>query len=166
MQFICLRNVWNLTWEWYTSPHNFELICKPRYYLIEVNKFLFEQNSVFFGIFFNEWFNITLSIGQNKPGAAVLPLIHSLKQKERPPGWPPWPTHETLKVSFNFSSEFQGCHPDDLSVSLLIILKVCVLPGTDNLFLCHLTISGRRYYCTILIPYPCGDLYDTTWIFF
>ena len=33
-------------------------------------------------------------------------------------GWQPWYSLETLKTSFNISSEYQGCQPDDLSVSV------------------------------------------------
>ena len=33
-------------------------------------------------------------------------------------GWQPWYWLETLKLVFNVSSGYQGCHPDDLSVSV------------------------------------------------
>ena len=36
----------------------------------------------------------------------------------RSAGWQPWYSLETLKTSFNVSSEYQCCHPDDISVSV------------------------------------------------
>ena len=38
---------------------------------------------------------------------------------ERSSGWQPWYSLETLKLVFNVSSEYQGCHADYLSVSEL-----------------------------------------------
>ena len=39
-------------------------------------------------------------------------------ETEKWSGWQPWYSLETLKLVFNVSSEYQGCHPDDLSVSV------------------------------------------------
>ena len=39
-------------------------------------------------------------------------------EMERLLGWQPWYSLETLKTSFNVSSEYQGCRSDDLSVSV------------------------------------------------
>ena len=47
-----------------------------------------------------------------------------ITETERPLGWQPCYSLETLKLVDNVSIEYQGCHPDDLSVSVYINL-VC-----------------------------------------
>ena len=37
-------------------------------------------------------------------------------------GWHPLYSLETLKTRFNVSSEYQGCHPDDLFISMWMVL--------------------------------------------
>ena len=39
-------------------------------------------------------------------------------EMERSSGWQPWYSLQMLKTSFNISSEYQGCHPEDLSISV------------------------------------------------
>ena len=39
-------------------------------------------------------------------------------------GWLPWSSLGTLKLAFNISSDDQGSHPDDLSISVFDILIV------------------------------------------
>ena len=36
-------------------------------------------------------------------------------------GWQPWYSLETLKLAFNVSSEYQGCHSDDHFVSVTVL---------------------------------------------
>ena len=43
-------------------------------------------------------------------------------ETERSSGWQLWYSLETLKTCFHVSSEYQGCHPDDLSVSVLMLV--------------------------------------------
>ena len=40
-------------------------------------------------------------------------------ETESSSGWQLWYSLETLKASFNVSSEYQSCQPDDLSVSVV-----------------------------------------------
>ena len=46
--------------------------------------------------------------------------IYKSTETERSSGWQLWYSLETLKTSFNVSSEYQGCHPDDLSVFVYV----------------------------------------------
>ena len=48
-------------------------------------------------------------------------LTNITTETERSSGWQPWYSLETLKTSFNVSSEYQDCHPDDLSVSVTVL---------------------------------------------
>ena len=43
---------------------------------------------------------------------------------KRSSGWLSWSSQETLKVSLNVSDGYQGCHPDDLSVSVFLIAYI------------------------------------------
>ena len=49
------------------------------------------------------------------------PLTNVVTETERSSGWQPWYSLETLKLVFNVSSEYQGCHPDYLFVSVVPI---------------------------------------------
>ena len=49
---------------------------------------------------------------------------HLFTETERSSGWQPWYSLETLKLVFNVSSEYQGCHPDDLFVSVFGIMPL------------------------------------------
>ena len=44
--------------------------------------------------------------------------IRYFTEAERSSRWQPWYSLETLKTSFNVSSEYQDCHPDDLCISV------------------------------------------------
>ena len=50
--------------------------------------------------------------------APVPVKLPSLKRKGRQGDWLPLSSQETLKTSFNVSNEYQGCHPDDISMSV------------------------------------------------
>ena len=46
-------------------------------------------------------------------------ICHSNTETEMSSAWQPWYSLETLELVFNVSREYQGCHPDDLSVSVM-----------------------------------------------
>ena len=43
-------------------------------------------------------------------------------ETKRSSGWQLWYSLETLKLVFNVSREYQGCHPDDLFVSVSVMI--------------------------------------------
>ena len=45
--------------------------------------------------------------------------VSQFTEKERSSGWQPWYLLEALKLAFNVSREYQGCHAHYLSVSVL-----------------------------------------------
>ena len=49
---------------------------------------------------------------------SMVDTIAHCTETEKVSGWQPWYFLETLKASFNVSSEYQGCRPEDLSVSV------------------------------------------------
>ena len=57
---------------------------------------------------------------------------HNSTETERSSGWLPWSSLGTLKLTFNVSSDEQGSHPDDLSVSVNVIINE-VQHISDNL---------------------------------
>ena len=48
-------------------------------------------------------------------------LLWLYNEMQRSSGWQPWYSLTMLKLVFNVSSEYLGCHPDDLSISLYYI---------------------------------------------
>ena len=51
--------------------------------------------------------------------ALGITVKNMITETERSSGWQPWYSLETLKTSFNVSSEYQGCQPDHFSVSVI-----------------------------------------------
>ena len=45
-------------------------------------------------------------------------VLQLYTETERSSGWQPWYPLETLKTSFKVSSQYQGCQPDDIPVSV------------------------------------------------
>ena len=73
----------------------------------------------------------------------------SITETERSSGWQPWYSLETLKTSFNVSSEYQGRQADELSVSVMSIASRVIW---NNLAPCgqqyvqhHISINIIKY---------------------
>ena len=47
---------------------------------------------------------------------------HIITETKMSSGWLPWSSLETLKLVFNVSSDEQGSHPDDISVSVIYMM--------------------------------------------
>ena len=74
-----------------------------------------------------EWFVSISLLRQGEKWAILIPafflkIMDSYTETERSSGWQPWYSLETLKTSFNVSSEYQGCQPDHFSVSVYVFL--------------------------------------------
>ena len=61
------------------------------------------------------------------------------RETGRSSGWQPWHSLETLKHVFNISSEYQDCHPDDLSVS--VYMKPIRVPELQ-----HICNKSNQWY--------------------
>ena len=83
-------------------PHTYILVYAGIYILVS-------------GGTWRHWVSPTLSVSHK---LALRNILHPITKTERLSVWLPWSSHETLKASFNVSSEYQDCHTDDLSVAV------------------------------------------------
>ena len=60
--------------------------------------------------------------------------------------WQPWYSLETLKLAFNVSSKFQGCHPDDLSVSVWSKKSALTIHWSHIICFMISTVTTRRLH--------------------
>ena len=67
---------------------------------------------------------VLMKVGFVSCGLYNVHLAVSCTETERSSGWQPWYSLETLKASFNVSSEYQGCHPEDISVCVCTDLNI------------------------------------------
>ena len=96
--------------------------------------------------------------------------------------WQPWYSLETLKFVFSIFSEYQGCHPDGLSVSvygglIIYILTLAALNVCKTHFLtwvlskwtktpntCDFTENGQ-YICNSYVVWCMVTTYKQTYLF-
>ena len=64
---------------------------------------------------------------------------------ERSPGWQRWYSLETLKLAFNVSCEYQGCHPGDI-LFVLVLLDLAIPTRITSLALGQ-SYQPRCYWC-------------------
>ena len=81
-------------------------------------------------------------------------VLSTYTETERSSEWQPWYSLETLKLVFNVSSEYQSCHPDDLSVSVYICVSSCLWVDTKGF------VPSLPEWCMIFFFWPLHWLHN------
>ena len=91
-------------------------------------------------------------------------ITYNIIEMERLSGWPPWYSVEILQTSFNIPSEYKGCRPDNLSISLIAVTNGRIDPISNSLKN-NISPSWHKfwsYYCESLAKEYLGQKGDWT----